>query len=124
LNNGAKKGLMMWKYLISFCLLWQFLLYGVNGNPEPPTDLTGRQIKNDFAVVVEYNNLLEWQASPTSPITGYWIYRNDEPIVKVKSTTLYYYDLNVKRNTDYTYSITAVNELEEQSSPISITIKG
>lgn len=90
---------------------------------EPPSNLQGRQKKNEFATQYELYNQLTWIASPTPDVVGYFIYRDGEKIATVGASTLFYIDNNRKKGVSYSYSVTAFNSSDEESAPITIIIR-
>lgn len=65
----------------------------------PPTNLSGSQKKDDFALEYELFNQLSWNASP-SEISGYYVYRNSVKIATLDSFTLSYTDHNREKGKD------------------------
>lgn len=97
-----------------------FLGYPIN--LEPPSNLQGKQRKNDFGLEYELFNKLIWTSSPSSDVIGYFIYRDGKKIATVGSSTYSYNDHNRKKGVSYTYAITAFNLAGNESSPINIVI--
>ena len=60
---------------------------------DPPTSLTGSQKKNSFGLEYEIYNALDWQASPTLDLAGYYVYNGDERIA-----TLPAWGINLSRS--------------------------
>ncbi|CDR33764.1 hypothetical protein [Criblamydia sequanensis] len=90
---------------------------------EPPSDLQGKQKKNEFATQYELYNQLTWGASPSLDVIGYFIYRDGQRIASVPASTLSYQDHNRKKGVSYSYSVTAFNSSDEESAPITIIIR-
>ena len=94
------------------------------GIPQPPASLSGSQRKNDFAVVYEYFNLLQWTASPSaSLVAGYAIYRDGSRIGAVDAGTLEYRDHNRPKGTSFSYSVRAFNAAGQEGAAISVTVQ-
>lgn len=89
---------------------------------EPPTNLSGKQKKNDFGLVYEFYNQLTWAPSPSSGIAGYFIYRDGEKIATVNASTFMYKDHNRKKSASYIYAITAFNAEGSESPPANIVL--
>lgn len=90
---------------------------------EPPSNLRGKQKKNDFGSQYELYNQLTWTLSPSPKIIGYFIYRDGKRIAKVKTSTYAYKDHQRKKGVTYIYAITAFNSAGSESSPVNIVIK-
>lgn len=90
--------------------------------PLPPSRLNGKQKKNDFSVVYELFNLLQWGPSPTSGIEGYYIYRNGVKIAVVGASTFKFEDHNRKKGVTTHYSVTSFIG-DNESTPINVIIK-
>lgn len=95
---------------------------GYPPNILPPSNLQGKQKKNDFGLEYELYNQLIWTPSPSQEIIGYFIYRDGMKIATVNSSTYTYEDHNRKKGVSYFYSITAFNSAAIESSPINIVI--
>lgn len=98
---------------------------GPNPDPtptiNPPTELTGVQQKNDFGLLYELFNTLQWQLSSSSGVTGYRIYRNGELIATVDATTTSYEDHNQTTEATH-YSVIAFDGSGNTSSAATVTI--
>jgi hypothetical protein len=90
---------------------------------KPPSNLQGKQKKNDFAFQYELYNQLTWTPSPSPKIIGYFIYRDGKKIAKVNSSTYAYKDHNRKKGVSYVYAITAFNSTGSESLPVSTIIR-
>lgn len=88
---------------------------------QPPSNLYGKQKKNDFGLQYELFNELTWTPSPSTDIVGYYIYRDGEKIASVKGNT--YQDHNRKKGVSYSYAVTAFNTDGVESTPIEIVIR-
>ncbi len=88
----------------------------------PPSNLTGHQKRNDFGLVFELFNLLKWEASPSTGITGYFVYRDGIKIATLDASTLEYEDHNRKNGVTTLYSVTSFIGSNE-STPINIEVK-
>ena len=91
---------------------------------EPPVNLRGSQEKNDFGLVFERFNLLQWEASPSvdPPVAGYFVYRDGIKIATLDSSTFEYEDHNRPKGVATLYSITAFDADGEESTPLNISI--
>jgi hypothetical protein len=93
-------------------------------NPlESPSNLQGKQNKNNAGFQYELYNQLTWTPSPSTGIIGYFIYRDGKKIATVDPFTYTYIDHNRKKGISYTYAITAVKLGDIESSPINIVVK-
>lgn len=90
---------------------------------QPPSDLRGKQKKNDFGFEYELYNQLTWRSSPTHDVAGYYIYRDGQKIAQVNAFTYTYSDHNRTKGMAYTYAITAFNAEGSESAPVEIIIK-
>lgn len=90
---------------------------------EPPSNLRGKQKKNDFGFEYELYNQLTWTPSPSPETIGYLIYRDEIKIAKVNASTYRYKDHDRKKGVSYLYAITAFNSTGSESSPVSIIIR-
>lgn len=96
----------------------------VPSSPSPsssPTNLTGAQKKNDFGLLFELFNQLQWESSSTS-VAGFNVYRNGALIASLGPSTFTYQDHNRKRGVTTTYSVTAVSSSGSESVPATISI--
>lgn len=97
----------------------------------PPAKLTGKQKKNDFAVVYELINVLRWEKSPSTAVTGYFVYRNGKKIAILnlataaakEATILGYRDHNRKKGVTTHYSVTAFDKTGKESKAAKVKIK-
>ncbi len=87
-----------------------------------PSNLSGHQKKNRFALQYELFNQLSWSAS-SSEIVGYYVYRNGSKIATLNASTLTYTDHNRKKGGSTTYSVTAFDQVGTESPAISCVIK-
>lgn len=91
--------------------------------PTAPTNLQGRQYKAHIFDKSELINELTWSSSASPFVVGYHIYRDDALISTVPATDpLIYLDLNRSDYTEYTYSVTAVDDFNSESDPVTITM--
>ncbi|MBN9378628.1 MAG: hypothetical protein BGO14_07130 [Chlamydiales bacterium 38-26] len=88
----------------------------------PPSNLLGKQKKNDFGFEYELYNQLTWTPSPSPEIIGYFIYRDGKKIALVNASINTYKDHNRKKGVSYIYAITAYNSAGLESLPVSIVI--
>lgn len=101
----------------------QLEFLGYPTNLEAPTNLEGKQKKNEFASQYELYNQLMWTPSLSTGVVGYFIYRDGQKIGTVNATTYSYQDHNRKKGASYIYAITAFNLEGSESSPVNIMIK-
>lgn len=91
-------------------------------NPSPPSRLTGQQQANNFGVVKEWCNILNWSASPSSGVASYTIYRNGSLIATVGASTFEYEDHDRPKNVSTVYEVYAVDGSGNASSAVTVTI--
>jgi sugar lactone lactonase YvrE len=87
----------------------------------PPSNLSGYQKKDDFALEYELFNRLSWSASP-SEISGYYVYRNDVKIATLGAFTLSYTDHNREKGVAVNYSVTAFDQAGNESEAATCVI--
>lgn len=92
------------------------------GYLQPPSDLQGVQLKNDFGFEYELYNQLTWTASPSLTVAGYFIYRDGEKIATVAASTTTYQNHNQPRGVTVTYSVEAFDSNGNTSSVVTVTI--
>ncbi|CRX39203.1 hypothetical protein [Estrella lausannensis] len=90
---------------------------------EPPSNLQGKQMKNNFGFQYELFNQIKWKPSPSIETVGYCIYRDGKKIATVDASTHSYKDHNRKKGVSILYAVTAFNLEGSESSPIHIVIK-
>ncbi|MBA3723251.1 MAG: hypothetical protein H0W88_12735, partial [Parachlamydiaceae bacterium] len=77
----------------------------------PPRHLKNKIIKNRFLTQTDIVNHLTWKASLDPSVSSYFVYRDDEFIISIPSTSiLEFNDHNRKPGKEYIYSLIAVNE--------------
>lgn len=86
-----------------------------------PSNLIGKQKKNDFGLLFERFNVLSWEASPSTGVIGYFVYRNGIKIATLDAGILQYKDHNQK-NIATLYSVTSFDAAGHESTPISVVI--
>lgn len=89
---------------------------------QPPTNFAGIQKQNNFGLVYELFNTLTWQASSSTDVVGYKLYRNNVLIASLNGSTTIYQDHNQPRGVAITYSLVAVDAEGDTSTPITITV--
>jgi uncharacterized repeat protein (TIGR03803 family) len=91
----------------------------------PVSNLTGHQLKNDFGILFERFNKLNWQAYsfPSSAVQGYNVYRNGVKIATLSNITFTYDDHNIKKGVTTSYSVTSFDAFGNESVPVTVTIK-
>lgn len=87
----------------------------------PPSNLIVTQSSNNFGVFTEYYNTLSWHASLDSNVVGYLIFRNGVFLEQVGANVLQFIDDNRIQNGPVNYSVTAIDNLNTQSSTVSVT---
>lgn len=87
----------------------------------PPSNLTITQQLNDFGVIKDYSNVLNWTASPSSSTLGYVIYRDGVFIDRVGLSVLQYTDHNQLQGGPVTYHVSAFQPFS-QSDPASVSL--
>jgi len=83
--------------------------------------LSGFQTKNNFGIVSELFNTLNWIPPVSSNIQSYNVYRNGQLIANTKATS--YEDHNRSPSVTYTYQVTTVDAFGAESLPVSVTIQ-
>lgn len=112
------------QYTLTYNPLYvEFNLISHNGGLEPPSHFQGKQKTNGFGWEYELCNLLTWKPSPSTTISGYYIYRDGQRIATVNSSTTTYEDHQRKKGVFYTYAITAFNTEGSESAPVYIVVK-
>lgn len=89
--------------------------------PAPPTNLIGFQQQNDFGVIYELFNTLQWQLSDSEDVQGYYIYRNNVLLATVSATTASYQDHNQPQGVAITYGVAAFDE-DGVSDQVTVTV--
>ena len=98
----------------------QFTFLGYPQNTvEPPTHFRGKQKKHKH----DRYNKLKWKPSPTSAITGYFIYRNGKKLTALAPSKFTYKDHHRKKRTTYNYAITTAGTAGIESIPVNLTVK-
>jgi len=87
----------------------------------PPSSLHVTQSVNNFGVFNEYYNTLTWTASSDPNVVGYLIFRNGAFVTQVGSGVLEFIDDNRALNGSITYSVTAVDAQQTQSTTVSVS---
>ncbi|MFA6066748.1 MAG: hypothetical protein WC707_06220 [Candidatus Babeliaceae bacterium] len=100
----------------------QFDFLGYPPTVEPPSNLQGLQKKNNFGFEYELYNQLTWTTSPSSEVTGYFIYRNGKKIATVDASTNTYNDHNRPRYVSSVYSLVAFAGNGVTSSPVFVIV--
>lgn len=100
----------------------QFNFLGYPPNLQPVTNLHGKQLKNNFGLEYELYNQLSWQASVSSNVTGYFIYRDGVRIATTNAITYTYQDHNQPHNVAVVYALVAFDSDGNTSSPVTVTV--
>jgi hypothetical protein len=85
-----------------------------------PTNLAASQQSTSFGVFIDYYNTVTWQASSSSGIAGYAIYRNGIFVNSVSSSTLQYIDHNFSGGS-VTYGVAAFDSSNLRSPVATVT---
>ncbi len=125
--NGVGNVVAVWKNngvnAIAQASIGSFPLTILNSNlPAPPTNGTGRQVVTRFPMQSERFNELKWTAS-ASNIIGYRIYRNGVLISENSANQLSYRDHLQKKGAPTTYQVTAVDDLNNESTGLTIVVQ-
>ena len=88
----------------------------------PPTDLIGFQQKNDFGVIYELFNTLQWQLSTSLDVQGYYIYRDNILLATVSASTTSYQDHDQPRGVATLYGVAAFDGDGNISSQATVTV--
>lgn len=88
----------------------------------PPTNLRGSQQRNDFGIMYEIFNTLQWYPSSSLDAQGYYIYRNNVLIATVNASTTSYQDHDQPRNVTTLYGVAAFDKDGNTSSQATVTI--
>ncbi|HEV2601772.1 MAG TPA: hypothetical protein VGT41_05790 [Candidatus Babeliales bacterium] len=86
---------------------------------QPPSNFQGTQKK--FNCRFLYNQLT-WTLSPSSQVTGYFIYRDAEKIAQVNASTDTYIDYRPLCGTSSVYSLVAFDGNGNMSTPVTVTV--
>lgn len=89
----------------------------------PPSNLGGLQVKNDFGIVYEYNNLLSWTLSTFGSVAGYYVYADGVKVATLGPEATSYQEGNIQENKATTYSVTAFDGSNNESSAVSIVVR-
>lgn len=86
----------------------------------PPADLAIVQQEMDYGIYADLYNILTWEPSPSSDVTGYVLYRNNTMLDRLGPDVFEYIDHNrIVNQTDW-YDVAAVNSKLVQSARVSI----
>lgn len=89
----------------------------------PPETISGSKKINEFLFQKAYYNQIAWSKSPSPSAASYHIYREGSLIGTVLATSpLFFIDHTISLNLPYTYQVTSVTILGEESSPITIVV--
>ena len=78
----------------------------------PPTMPTGLSASVEGSTAT-----LTWNANPEADLSGYHVYRNGARLTATPIAGTTYHDSGLVANTDYTYYVTAVDEVGNESEP-------
>lgn len=90
----------------------------------PPTNLRGKQKKEDFAVIYQYFNQLKWIKSTSPTVVGYNIYRNGILIAVLGANKHCFRDNDINEDQTNVYSVTAFDANGVESVASTVTISG
>jgi hypothetical protein len=88
----------------------------------PPLNLSGKYVKNRFATQIDRVNILNWDASLDPTVVKYFVFRDGVQIGVVLASSPLTYQDHKRSSKTVLYEVTAVNESNSQSSPISVSI--
>lgn len=100
---------------------FDFLGYAPVG-PTAPTNLSGFQRHNDFGILYELFNTLQWNPSTSLNVKGYYIYRNNVLLATVPASTTSYQDHDQQRGVTTVYGVAAFDQDGNTSSQVTVTI--
>jgi hypothetical protein len=94
----------------------------------PPISASGEKVMNRSLLLVQYINVLKWEAHPQNTnIAAYRVYLSLDDTMQqlgeVESDQLYYWHIDVGKDVEYTYGICAVNQTGQESEPVFVTIQ-
>lgn len=98
----------------------QFDLF--NNSPAAPTHLIGFQRRNDFGVIYELFNTLQWQPSSSPNVLGYYIYRNNVLIATVNDCVTSYQDHDQPCGVATLYGVAAFDEDGNTSDQATVSV--
>ena len=93
----------------------------------PPLDFSGTQVLNRSLSQAEYINVLSWKPNPANlNVEMYRIYMKQEGswnlLAELPRTSSVYWHRKIEKNESYSYSITAVDDQGNESTPSIIAI--
>lgn len=88
-----------------------------------PSNLSGIRKKNDFGILCEYYDTINWSLSNSSSVVAYNIYANGIKTAQVGPRTRQYQSHNKQKSNPIVYAVTAIDGAGNESYPITITIK-
>lgn len=96
--------------------------------PLPPNKFKGFQIANRFASQTDFVNILTWKTpSKGTQVIAYKIYRDRFPghliATVLNDKKLEFKDHNRRKGKTYTYFIVSVDEFQNVSEPVQVTVK-
>lgn len=89
---------------------------------QPPVNPTAVQSSTDWGVFTEYYNTVSWEASLSSDVQQYIIYRNGVVAAAVGKDTFQFIDHNQAQNGSVTYAIAAVSKSFFQSTKATVSV--
>ncbi len=91
------------------------------GPVRPVSTLSVSQKKNDFGLLYEFYNLLQWQLSTSTDVAGYYIYRDNTLIATTTPSTTCYKDHNQPCNPNVRYAIKTFDSAGNTSPKAIVT---
>ena len=89
---------------------------------QPASNFKGKQKKNNFGLEYELYNQLSWTASPSSTVTGYYLYRDGIKIATLNASDRSYQDHNRPRGVSFVYSLQAFDANDNISTSVTVTV--
>jgi len=99
-----------------------YVQFNFLGFLQPASNFKGEQQKNNFGLAYELYNQLTWTVSPSSDVTGYFIYRDGDKIATVDASTDSYQDHNRPKGVAFIYSLVAFDADGNMSESVTVTI--
>ncbi len=92
--------------------------------PTPPSNFSGKTIKNKFATQVDLIHLLKWTQSQDTSTTGYRLYQGSTIVKTTASTGPFSLTLhNRKAKREYLYTLVGINADGSESTPLNVQIR-
>jgi hypothetical protein len=91
--------------------------------PSPPTNVRGKMVCQRMANRMICRHRIKWNPSSDPSVTSYRIYRDNKRIGEVSATDSLVYLDDGRKEKKSAYFVTAVNAFEQESIPVSATMK-